>query len=197
MIDISKTLVMLHQRLIYLGELLKARVTCDRRLLVCAIECQPSDAVILFVKDICKEVGIPTRCIEVCDHTYDTQDVNVSVALGKLVDEQADSFYGVREYLVYRKGLKNQEDFSVSENIRNVEFYLGGAYFCSVGESEPGFYEVFELHHGAEVSEDGKEWLTDGELWQYKVFRSLKSAIDFAVSCRFKGKLPSKPIMVW
>ena len=197
MIDISKTLVMLHQRFIYLGELLKARVTCDRRYLVCAIECQPTDAVIGWVKDICKELGIPRKCIEVCDHTYDTQDVNVSVALGKLVDEQAESFCGLREYLIYRKGLKYREDFTVSEDIRNVEFNLGGYYFCSVGECEPGSYEVFELHHGAEVSEDGKEWLTDGELWQYKVFRSLKAAVDFAVSCRFKGKLPSKPIKMW
>ena len=197
MIDISRTLSQLHVRFSKLGGWLQKEVICDRQRLFCSITCQPTEFVMAWVKAHCKDLDIPRRCIKVCDHTCDVSDVHVSVELGVLVDERADTFDGLKEYLILRKGLRHYEDFTVSEDIQNMELYLNGYYFCSVGEYEPGVYEVFELHHGAEVSEDGKEWLTDGELWQYKTFKNLKSAVDFALSCRFKGKLPSKPIKAW
>lgn len=197
MIDISRTLSQLHVRFSGMGESLDKPIVCDRQRLFCSMNCQPTDAIIEWVKDICKELDIPRRCIEVCNDTYGTSGTHISVELGKLLDEKADSFEGLTVYLILRKGLRNYEDFTVSEDIKNMELYLNGYYFCSVGEYEPGIYEVFELHHGAEVSKDGKEWLTDGELWQYKTFKSLKAAVEFALSCRSKGKLPKKPIKVW
>lgn len=197
MIDISRTLNDLHIRFLRMGESLRKGIVCDRQRMFCSMMCQPTDAIISWVKDICKELDIPRKCIEVCSDTYGVSDTYISVELGRLVDEQAETFEGLRLYLILRKGLKNYEDFTVSEDIKNAEFYRNGYYFCSVGEYKSGIYEVFELHHGAKVSEDGKEWLTDGEIWQYKTFKSLKAAVEFALSCRFKGELPKKPIKVW
>lgn len=197
MMDISRTLTDLHIRFVRMGESLGKPIVCDRQMQFCSMACQPTEAIIEWVKDICGELDIPRKCIVVCSDTYGVNDTHISVELGKLIDERAETFEGLREYLLLRKKLRNYEDFTVSEDIENMELYLNGYYFCSVGEYKPGIYEVFELHHGAEVSEDGKEWLTDGEIWQYKTFKSLKAAVDFALSCRFKGKLPKTPIKVW
>lgn len=100
-------------------------------------------------------------------------------------------------------------DFRVSNDLCSVgfsydefsaEFGVDGYYFCSVApyENEDGRvdFEVFELHHGAEVSPGG-DYLTDGELWQYRVFRSPKVALRFALKCAQSGMLPDKPIRVW
>ena len=103
------------------------------------------------------------------------------------------------------KGLRRDQDYSLNEEIENIEFYKVHnrtpakwkcEYFVSVGTYKSGVYEVFELHHGAEVDEND-HYVTDGQIWQYKTYESLKRAIDFAVDCLNKNKLPSKPIMVW
>lgn len=87
--------------------------------------------------------------------------------------------------------------FVVNTNTENIEFYRNGLYFCSVDEFDNDTFEVFELHHGAEISVDGKEWLTDGELWQYRTYKSLKCAIDFTVKCAQTCKLPNKALKIW
>lgn len=195
--DISKTMTSLTMRFNYMGRKLGKTVECDRQRLFCSMTCNPTDAIISWVKDICKELDIPRKCIVVCGDTYGVSDTHIAVELGRVIDDHTDTYEGMMLYLIYRRHLKNYDDFTVSEDIKNVEFYQNGYYFCSVGEYKPGIYEVFELHHGAKVSDDGKEWLSDGELWQYKTFKSLKAAVDFALSCRFKGELPRKPINVW
>ena len=105
-------------------------------------------------------------------------------------------FNNVTEYLT-SLGLKPRKDFSVSADVEVVEFNIDFAYFCSVGKYDNDTFEVYEQHHGAEVSAEGHFWLTDGELWQYKLYSSLKRAIDFAVGCLKKQQLPTKPIKVW
>lgn len=104
-------------------------------------------------------------------------------------------FTGVKQYIL-SKGLTH-DDFNISENIKNIEFFVNRQYFCSVGNWDSQSFEVFELHHGAEVSKDGKDWLTDGEIWQYKVYASLKRAIDFALKCLASRKLPDYPLRRW
>lgn len=100
------------------------------------------------------------------------------------------------EYL-RRLGFKEQIDYTPMEDIGIVELNIDRVYFCSVGVWDKNKWEVFELHHGAEVSENGKEWTTDGELWQYKVYDSLKRAVDFALKCRIENKLPEKALRIW
>lgn len=94
-------------------------------------------------------------------------------------------------------GFKEDVDFSQSGPIDVIEFNVNRTYFCSIGNWGGDKWEVYELHHGAEISEDGKEWLTDGELWQYKVYGSLKRAIDFVLKCKKNNKLPDKALRVW
>lgn len=94
-------------------------------------------------------------------------------------------------------GLKEYVDFSQDASIEVIELNINRRYFCSIGEWDGGKWEVYELHHGAEVSETGEELLTDGELWQYKVYDSLKRAIDFALKCKKNNKLPDKVLKVW
>ena len=115
MIDISRTLSQLHVRFSGMGESLDKPIVCDRQRLFCSMNCQSTDAIIEWVKDICKELDIPRRCIEVCNDTYGTSGTHISVELGKLLDEKADSFEGLTVYLILRKGLRNYEDFTVSE----------------------------------------------------------------------------------
>lgn len=69
-------------------------------------------------------------------------------------------------------------------------------YFCTVAQYDDNNFEVFELHHGAEWDDKGR-YITDGELWQYKIYKSLKQAIDFAIKCAKKGELPKKAIKIW
>ena len=94
-------------------------------------------------------------------------------------------------------GIKEHIDFSQDAAIDVIELNIDRKYFCSIGKWDGGKWEVYELHHGAEVSEDGKVWLTDGELWQYKVYDSLKRAVDFALKCRRDNKLPDKALNIW
>ena len=110
----------------------------------------------------------------------------------------------VHDYLE-SQGLRRDQDYSLNEEIENVEFYKvydrtpsrwRCEYFLSVGTYTDGIYEVFELHHGAKVDENDC-YVTDGVVWQYKTYESLKRALDFAVGCLKKNKLPSKPIKVW
>ena len=106
------------------------------------------------------------------------------------------TFSDVESYLK-DKGLQRRTDYTFPADIETVELNIGNCYFCSVGRYDRISFEVFELHHGARVSEDGKDYLTDGELWQYKVYKSLKRALDFALKCRADGKLPDKALKVW
>ena len=106
------------------------------------------------------------------------------------------TFLEVEKYLLC-KGLKNQIDYSIAVNIEVVEFNINGYYFCSVGKYTDNSFELFEQHHGAQISEDGKEYITDGELWQYKVYSSLKRALNFALKCKAKNKLPNKALSIW
>lgn len=106
------------------------------------------------------------------------------------------TFSDVENYLK-DKGLQRQTDYTLSADIETVELNIGSCYFCSVGRYDKTSFEVFELHHGAQVSEDGKDYLTDGELWQYKVYKSLKRALDFALKCKTGGKLPDKALKIW
>jgi hypothetical protein len=94
-------------------------------------------------------------------------------------------------------GLKEHIDFSQDAAIDVIELNINRRYFCSIGKWDGGRCEVYELHHGAEVSEDGNKLLTDGELWQYKVYDSLKRAVDFALKCRIENKLPKKALRIW
>ena len=94
-------------------------------------------------------------------------------------------------------GLKEHIDFSQDAAIDVIEINVDRRYFCSIGKWDDGRWEMFETHHGAEVSEDGKEWITDVELWQYKAYDSLKRAIDFVLECRRNNKLPNKALRVW
>lgn len=105
------------------------------------------------------------------------------------------TFGDIRKYLI-GQGLNN-EQFCISEDIENIEFYTNRFYFCSVGRWNANSFEVFELHHGAEVSEDGRQWLTDGTICQYKVYKSLKRAIDFAIACLKNKELPENAIREW
>lgn len=93
-------------------------------------------------------------------------------------------------------GLTNKE-FNIDTDIENLEFYINNLYFCSVGRWDKKSFELFERQHGAEISEDGKDYLTDGELWQYKVYNSLKRTVDYAVQCVKNKKLPNKAIRKW
>lgn len=105
-------------------------------------------------------------------------------------------FSEVEKYL-RNKGLKSQIDYSIAEEIEVVELNINRCYFCSVGKYTDNSFEVFEQHHGAQISEDGKEYVTDGELWQYKVYDSLKRALNFALKCKAENKLPDKAQKVW
>lgn len=105
-------------------------------------------------------------------------------------------FSEVEKYLK-SKGLKSQTDYSIATGIEVVELNMNGYYFCSIGKYNDNSFEVFEQHHGAQISEDGKEYVTDGELWQYKTYRSLKRTLDFALKCKTDNKLPDKAQMVW
>ena len=94
------------------------------------------------------------------------------------------------------KGLKDCIDFDLDVKNELIELNIDRWYFCSVAKYDNGTYEVFESFHGATWDEKGF-YLTDGELWQYKVFKSLKRAIDFALKCKEANKLPAKPLKVW
>lgn len=94
------------------------------------------------------------------------------------------------------KGLNDCIDFSLDVKNELIELNINRSYFCTVAKYDKGTYEVFESFHGATVDEKGF-YLTDGELWQYRVFKSLKRAIDFALKCKVENKLPEKPIRVW
>lgn len=105
--------------------------------------------------------------------------------------------FGDAEKYLKEKGLKNF-DFRVNLDINNIEFNTGvnHEYFISVGEWENDTFEVFAHSVGAKWNEEGF-CVEDGKLFQYKVFKSLKRAIDFALKCRKDGKLPDKYIKVW
>ena len=80
----------------------------------------------------------------------------------------------------------------ISSDIDNIEIYIDGVYTISVGKYNDKI-EVFELHHGAEFSEDGY-LITDGELWQYKLTSRLGDALNYALSLKWKN---DKPIKIW
>ena len=105
----------------------------------------------------------------------------------------------IKEAVAYLRklGYKEQIDYTQEEEIGIIEVNINRVYFCSVGVWDGSKWEVFELHHGAEVSDNGKEWITDGELWQYKVYGSLKRALDFALECKKNNRLPDKALRVW
>lgn len=106
------------------------------------------------------------------------------------------SFNDIKKYFK-NEGLKDQIDYTIHEDIDVIEFNINGFYFCSVALYDGGLYEVYELHHGATVSDDGRSWVTDGKLWQYKLYKSLKNAVVFALKCKRENKLPSKAIRIW
>lgn len=106
------------------------------------------------------------------------------------------TFSEVEKYLKNR-GLRSQIDYNIALNIEVVELNINGFYFCSVSKYADNSFEVFEQHHGAQISEDGKEYITDGELWQYKVYNSLKRTLNFALKCKANNKLPNKALKVW
>ena len=94
------------------------------------------------------------------------------------------------------KGLKDYIDFYLDVKNELIELNINRWYFCSVARYDNDTFEVFESFHGAKVDEKGF-YITDGELWQYKIFKSLKRAIDFALKCKAENKLPKKPLRVW
>lgn len=104
-------------------------------------------------------------------------------------------FNNLESYL-RAKGLKDCIDFDLDVKNELIELNINRSYFCTVAKYDNGTFEVFESFHGAKVDEKGF-YITDGELWQYKVFKSLKRAIDFALKCKAENKLPEKPIRVW
>lgn len=106
------------------------------------------------------------------------------------------TFSEVEKYLKNR-GLRSQIDYNIALDIEVVELNINGFYFCSVSKYADNSFEVFEQHHGAQISEDGKEYITDGELWQYKVYNSLKKTLNFALKCKANNKLPNKALKVW
>lgn len=104
-------------------------------------------------------------------------------------------FKNLESYL-RAKGLKDCIDFDLDVKNELIELNINRVYFCTVASYDNGNFEVFESFHGAKVDEKG-HYITDGELWQYKIFKSLKRAIDFALNFKAKNKLPEKPIRVW
>lgn len=106
-------------------------------------------------------------------------------------------FSEVKEYLV-GQGLKPRIDFRIHESLELVEFHIDYVYFCSVGKwtEDPIVWELFENAHGVEWDEDGNA-LTDGEIWQYAQYKSLKVAIDKAIKYKKEGKLPEYPLRRW
>lgn len=103
----------------------------------------------------------------------------------------------VKKFLI-DLGLKPRIDFHVIESIETVEFSINAEYFCSVGKwkEEPLAWEVFENAHGVEWDENGNA-LTDGEIWQYKVYGSLRRALLEAVRYKKAAKLPEVPLRRW
>lgn len=104
-------------------------------------------------------------------------------------------FKDLESYL-HAKGLKDFIDFYLDVKNELIELNIDRWYFCTVAKYDNGTYEVFESFHGATFDENGV-YTTDGELWQYKIFKSLKRAIDFALKCKEANKLPEKPLKVW
>ena len=103
----------------------------------------------------------------------------------------------VKDFLI-SLGLKPRIDFRVNESIDNVEFNINAEYFCSVGKwtDDPRTWEVFENAHGVEWDDNGNA-LTDGEIWQFKVYCSLRRALLEAVRYKKAGKLPEVPLRRW
>lgn len=106
------------------------------------------------------------------------------------------------EFLEVEKYLKenglNYGDYRVSLDINNIELNIGAnhEYFISVGKWTDGTFEVFAHGVGAKWDEDGF-CIEDGKLIQYKIFKSLKRAIDFSLKYRNFGKLPNTYIKIW
>lgn len=105
--------------------------------------------------------------------------------------------FGDAEKYLKANGLKNEE-FRVSLDINNIELFIGQTheYFISVGEWDNNTFEVFAHSVGAEWGENGF-CIKDGKLVQYKVYKSLKKAIDFALKCLKDGNLPESYIKMW
>lgn len=106
-------------------------------------------------------------------------------------------FSEVKDYLT-GQGLKPRVDFHIHEDLELVEFHIDYVYFCSVGKwmDYPVSWELFENAHGVEWDEEGNA-LTDGEIWQFKTYGSLKRAIDDAIKYKKAGVLPEYPIRKW
>lgn len=104
-------------------------------------------------------------------------------------------FSEIKTYL-QSQGLNPYKDFSIDNDTNVVELYVNNAYFCSVSEYDNHTFEVYELGHGEERNAKG-DLLKDGELWQYRVYKSLKRTLDFAVKCWKSGDLPTEPCYVW
>lgn len=105
------------------------------------------------------------------------------------------TFPDIEKYLK-SKGLKVQYDYTVDLRINLLELNNNAEYFISVGEWDNDTYEVFAINVGAEVDENGF-FITDGDLYQYKIFKNLKKAVDFALKCKDKKELPKEYIKKW
>lgn len=105
------------------------------------------------------------------------------------------SFEDIKSYLT-ENGLI-WSDFRVHEDINTVELNKGEnhEYFISVGGLNNGTFEVFAHSVGAMWKDD--ICIKDGKLVQYKVFKSLKRALDFALKARKNGTLPDTYIKAW
>lgn len=105
------------------------------------------------------------------------------------------TFPDIEKYLK-SKGLREQYDYNVNLRINLLELNNNAEYFISVGEWDNNTYEVFAINVGAELDENGF-FITDGDLYQYKIFKNLKKAVDFALKCKETRELPKEYIKKW
>lgn len=104
--------------------------------------------------------------------------------------------FGDLEKYLKSKGLREMFDYNISLKINNLDLHIDKQYFISVGECTEDKYEVFASFVGAEVDENNI-YITDGNLYQYKIYDSLKMAVDFALKCRENRQLPKEYIQMW
>lgn len=86
--------------------------------------------------------------------------------------------------------------YSVEAACDNVwEIMINKKYFISVGKLEDGTYEVFTLHYRIETKTTWKDWSVipaeDDHLCQHKVFKSLKTAFNYALRAAQAGTTPT------
>ena len=90
-------------------------------------------------------------------------------------------------------GLKKDIDYSINHGIKTVELNNNRDYCISILE-EKGSFEVFKYAVGAQFDDDDIA-ISDGELYSYKTFKSLKCAINFALNIKKTGVFPEPEII--